>query len=371
MRKFAGLALLVVVVGIVAFVVVRGGGGRNTTAAPGTTRGDVVTLKGLIGGEKTSFLKDPEVVKILRDRYKLEVVSDRRGSLEMVREEPPADRDFLWPSSQVALEIYKNTKRPLARSEILFNSPIVLYSWGPVTDVLAKAGVVQAVNNAYYVVDFPKLVRMIDANRQWKDLGLTQLYGQVQVYSTDPTLSNSGNMFAGLLANVLNSGQVVTDATLPKVLPTVKMFFENQGYMEQSSDVIFRQFLNKGMGDKPIIVGYEAQMIGYSLENDPRFASRQKEVRMLYPRPTVWSSHPLIALTPRAAPLIDALQDKEIQRLAWEKHGFRSAVGAPNDVKALKIQGIPQTIENIIPMPASRVMDGILRGLANEQATPP
>lgn len=372
MKKFVGLLLLVAVVGVVAVLALRnrgaasgpsGGllGGANTTLT-------ATTVSGLIGGEKTNFLRDPEVVKILRDRYKLSVEASRRGSLEMVREEPPASRDFLWPSSQVALEIYKQTKRPLLRSDIIFNSPLVLYSWGKVTDALVKQNIVQKTNNAYYVVDFPKLVKLVNAEKQWKDIGLPQLYGRVVIYSTDPSLSNSGNMFAGLLANVVNNGSVVRETNLPAVLPTVRSFFDAQGYMEQSSDVIFTQFLNKGIGDKPLIVGYEAQMIEYSSasENAQRFASRKTEVRMLYPRPTVWSSHPLIALTPNGAKLAEALQDKDLQRIAWERHGFRSGIGVDNDVKKLKVGGIPDTIENVIPLPTPAVMERIVQGLGGK-----
>src|SRR5262249_10134188 len=141
-------------------------------------------------------------------------------------------------------------------ADTIFNSPIVLYSWATLTDALIKQGIVEKVKETYYVSDFPKLLKLVSSGQSWKDVGLPQLYGTVTIFSTDPTLSNSGNMFAGLLADMLNGGQVATDASLPKVMPMLKKFFENQGFMEQSSDAIFRQFLNRGMGDKPIVVGY-------------------------------------------------------------------------------------------------------------------
>ncbi|MGV9415836.1 hypothetical protein ACWDOP_38570, partial [Nocardia sp. NPDC003693] len=54
--------------------------------------------------------------------------------------------------------------------------------------------------------------------------------------------------------------------------------------------------------------------------------------RMLYPDPTLFNSNPVLALTPEAQQLITALQDPEIQRIAWQRYGFRSAtqLGAPN-----------------------------------------
>ena len=47
---------------------------------------------------------------------------------------------------------------------------------------------------------------------------------------------------------------------------------------------------------------------------------------MMYPTPTVWSSHVYIALDEAGTAGIDALLDEDIQRLAWEKHGFRTGV---------------------------------------------
>ena len=375
MKRFVGLLLLLAVIGVVALLVTRRGGGSGGVALPGgigglpgvgggTTARSPVTLKGLVGGEKTGFLKDPEVVKILQNRYGITVDADRRGSLDMVREETPAGCDFLWPSSQLAQEIYKQKRGRAASADIVFNSPIVLYSWAPVADALIKVGVVQKIGEAYYVVNFPKLVRMINEGKTWKEVGLPQLYGKITIFSTDPTRSNSGNMFAGLLANVLSGGQVASEATLPKVLPAVKAFFDSQGFMEQSSDAIFRQYLTRGMGDKPIIVGYEAQMIGYGREDPQRYASRKKDLRTLYPRPIVWSSHPLIAVSDNGRRLLEALQDKDLQRLAWERHGFRSATGAENDVKAVAVAGVPETIENVIPLPSVAVMERLLQRLA-------
>lgn len=372
MKRAAGLILLICVVIIVAVAIHLKGNGAGPNAPGGGGSGSIggsgtlTVVKGLVGGEKQNFLKNPEVVQALREKYGLSVEFDRRGSIEMAQQDTPPDTDFLWPSSQVALDIYKESKRPLVQADIVFNSPIVIYSWATVTDALIKVGVVRQEKDAYFIVDFPKLIQLINSGKQWKDLGLPQLYGRIVLYSTDPTKSNSGNMFSGLLANVLNNGAVATDDALPKVLPTVKRFFDEQGYMESSSDVIFTQFLNKGMGDKPLIIGYEAQLIEYSIENAQALAQRKEAVRILYPKPTVWSSHPLIALNDKGKKLIEALQDKDIQRLAWEKHGFRSATGANNDLKALKVTGIPETIETVVPMPSAHVMEAIIRKLGGK-----
>lgn len=361
MKKNAGLLILVAVVLVVSGVMFMKA--KRSSSGSGTASGDVVTLKGWVGGEKLNLLQDPDVIRILADKYKLALNIDRRGSIEMVTDPKGQSEDFLWPSSQVALEMYRSDNKPMKAADTIFNSPLVLYSWGQVTDALVKAGIAQKDGGTYSVTDLPKLLNLVAGGRDWKELGLTQLYGKVTIFSTDPTHSNSGNMFAGLLANMENGGKVVAADSVPNVMPKVKKFFDDQGFMEQSSDVIFRQFLTRGMGDKPIIIGYEAQLLEYLAEHGAELQGRTEPVRMLYPKPTVWSSHPLIALTDAAKPLIQAMQDAEIQKIAWERHGFRSATGENAPIKLFDGYGVPKTIQDVIPMPSSEAMRAILEGL--------
>lgn len=56
--------------------------------------------------------------------------------------------------------------------------------------------------------------------------------------------------------------------------------------------------------------------------------------------------------------LIDALRDRELQRLAWEEHGFRSGLlGLQNDPAVLDVAGVPETVQGVIPLPIPAVMD--------------
>lgn len=82
--------------------------------------------------------------------------------------------------------------------------------------LLAK-GIVNQVDGTYYA-DMVRLADLIEQRTPWSDLGI-QLYGNVKVHMTNPTMSNSGNMFAGLMANALNGGQVVSEETISEVLP--------------------------------------------------------------------------------------------------------------------------------------------------------
>jgi len=91
-------------------------------------------------------------------------------------------------------------------------------------------------------------------------------------------------------------------------------------------------------------------------------------LRMLYPLPTVWSSHPLISLSDKGAELGALFVTEQFQKLAWESHGFRSAVpGVLNDPSVFGIAGIAREIEQVMPMPSAQVMESILSAIDTSQ----
>ena len=209
-----------------------------------------------------------------------------------------------------------------------------------------------------------KLTECIESDRSWADVGLPQLYGNVSVGTTDPTKSNSGNMFAGLLANTLCGG-VADESTVDTILPRLQSIFQKLGYMESSSSDIFDQFLKTGMGAKPLIAGYESQLLEFAVENPDTWEQVKEDIVMLYPTPTVWSSHVYIALDETGTAGIDALLDEDVQRLAWEKHGFRTGLyDAPADVGHFGVTGIAEEITQVAPMPDALTMERIIEALS-------
>lgn len=361
----AAVVLFIAVAIVVAFSLTNGGGSGVNPLASSPSQ-PAVTVKGYYGGEKSNFLKNPRVVEILKDRYGITVDGRKAGSTEMVNSIPltPQD-DFIWPSNMVSLAIYKEKGGTIAGSANIFNSPLVLYTHEPIRQALETQGIVQKIDNTYYVVDMAKLVSMVADKTKWKDIGLPQLSGSVQIRTTDPNFSNSGFMFAGLLASIINDGELPDGTTIQPHLATLQDFFKKLGFMEQSSSDLFQQYLTTGMGGKPIVAGYESQLIEFKLER-PDLADQLGKYVALYPMPTVWSSHPLIARTGNGKRLLEALKDPEIQKIAWTQHGFRSGLGATSDPAAVGIASIPQDITAVVDMPSPEVMEKILDTLAGK-----
>jgi len=110
-------------------------------------------------------------------------------------------------------------------------------------------------------------------------VAIAMLVGTIYLFKTMPTgfipSQDSGFMFAGLLANVLNGGEVVGDNSVGQVLPAVKRLFDRMGYTESSSGKLFDLYIGEGMGAKPIIVGYENQLIEYALAHKDKWPAVQ------------------------------------------------------------------------------------------------
>lgn len=368
MQKFLGLIILLAVAAAAAFFMfgkekISSLSGGGSSAVP---KGELVIVTGRAGSEKIAFLQSDSVQQLLAGQG-LKVNVKKAGSVEMVQE-ATSDDDFLWPASQINVESFKTSSSGMRfqQSADIFNSPIVLYSWDIVTEALIKAGIVQHKEGVNYIVDLPKLLELVKTKKQWKEIGLAQLYGNIIIRTTDPSKSNSGNMFAALTANTLNNGEVVTAESIDSVLAQVKDLYARLGYMEQSSSDLFEKFLQQGVGAYPMIVGYENQLVEYSLLHKEHLELLKAKVRILYPVPTVWASHPLIAMSDKGKKLLAALKEPKIQKLAWEQHGFRSGLmGVENDPSVLEVVGLPKSIDAVMPMPSAAVMDKITKQLSS------
>ena len=325
-----------------------------------------LTVMGRTGSSTMGFLHDPAVQRLLRRRYHLVVQAQAYGSVAMLTE-PVNQLQFLWPESALDLEYYYAWGGEVRESHNIFHSPLVFYTWDVVTEGLRTHGIVDKRAETHYVTDFPKLLQLIESHAAWATLGLPQLYGSVKIITTDPTKSNSGNSFAGLLANLMNRGNVVTltdESRLTTLVPRLHDFFARLGFLERTSDALWEQFLSEGTGAYPLIVGYENQIIEYSVAHPETRDVLRQQIRVLYPQPTVWSSHPFIALDATGARLLHALQDPDLQRLAWERHGFRSHLyGMAHDLVSLAVPGMPAVINAVIPTPTAAVMQRLLEGL--------
>ena len=336
------------------------------------------------GGGKEDFLNDKDVKKILKSKYKLNVVYDTwsngktiikpliRESVDLgndsiiqrlksgddisIHTNGVSTYDALFTSDQRFYDYYKlSPKKDDGEAErytvldggLTLNTPIVIYSWKEVVDALINEKIVTETNGVYYITDMNKLISYILDGKKWSDIGLNGLYGSINIASTDPVSSSPGATYYGLLLSIL-SENLVTNSNVDKNLPKLKEFYIKSGYMNNTPADLFERYLKTGMGGEPMIVDYEKSMIDFANSSPDAFNQVKDEIRVLYPTPTIWNSHCFAVFTDRGAKLYKALNDPEIGQIAWERYGFRTGVtGGSYDVSNIGI-GVPQKITSTV-----------------------
>lgn len=332
--------------------------------------GESKRLFGFAGGEKEGFLSNTRVRDVLDRRFGLVLDARRAGSVEMVRERALLDQkpQFLWPSSSVLVEVARNSGVKISRDQVIFNSPIVLYSWDRIADGLVKGGFAEPAGGPRYTIDLLKILKAVIAGETWAALGVADLFGRARIVSTDPNKSNSGFVFAGLAASLL-SGDVIVLDSLGRIDGDLATVFRRMGYKPPSSGKLFDDYVAGGAGAQPLVVGYENQLIEWVLQDADRWkrveSSAPSKPVILYPRPTAFSAHPLISIDRAADELIDALLSETLLELAWEEHGFRGPLGTIGKARNALLQSrLIERIDAVLPMPDAPVMLALLDRLA-------
>lgn len=380
-NKKAIIGILLFVVIIIAIIVIKNLGDSDDGSV---LSGKLTTVYVATGGGKEDFLNDKDVKKILKSKYKLNVVFDtwsngKTISKPLIREsvglgnnsiisrmssgenfsilsDGVTKYDALFTSDQRFYDYYKlQPNKELGESDrytvldggLTLNTPIVIYSWAKVVDALIKENIVTVTDDVYYITDMNKLINYILEGKKWSDIGLNNLYGTINIASTDPISSSPGATYYGLLLSILSEAQI-TDDNIMNNLPKLKDFYTKSGYMNNTPADLFERYLKTGMGGEPMIVDYEKSMIDFANSTPDAFNQVKDEIRVLYPTPTIWNSHCFAVFTDAGAKLYEALNDKEIGQIAWERYGFRTGVtGGSYDVSGIGI-GVPSTITSTV-----------------------
>ena len=99
-------------------------------------------------------------------------------------------------------------------------------------------------------------------------------------------------------------------------------------------------------------------------ENPAQYEKLKDDIVIIYPTPTLWSTHIYIALDEAGKQGVAALCDEKIQQLAWEKHGFRtSGCDISSEGGDGKVSSIAPQLNAIINMTDYKVMKIIMEEL--------
>ncbi|EFH83634.1 hypothetical protein [Ktedonobacter racemifer] len=347
----SAVSLTIGLVVLIVFVTVL----KPSQAAPASTPVPQTSISCVGGSEKNDLMQDTEIQGILHNKYGLNIQFQSMGSLAQATmstsEIKQKGLDCLWPSSIASQTVFeaqhKASEFEAYRAETVLSSPEVIYAGPNGTAALQKAGIVTKRGNNYFIVNMKKLLlEYVLKGKQWEDLGAQQLQGPIQIGSTNPVESNSGFILYLLKLTIIATNDAHKSpnvAQAKSVLPTIRALYDAQGLQAQSSSFGFDQWLNQGGEFRaPLYSGYESQIIEKSLTYP-----QLKDVNVLYPDPTVYSDHPILALNKKSQRFIDAMKDPKIQQIAWRKYGFRSVQLGITNVKDFPKLPLAETVSSI------------------------
>jgi hypothetical protein len=329
-----GLVVLIVLVSIAVIAMMTRG--ENSALPAGA---QAVTLNCIGGDEKASLMADEQVKRILLDKYGLAVNYQPMGSYNQVQLTTDVLKQrataCLWPASASAQAVFEAQHRDAFenyRAETVLQSPEVIYAGPQSAEALVKAGIARR-EGTHFAIDMKSLVDHVLRGQTWESLQAGNLAGPVTVSSTDPAKSNSGFALYQLMLSIASTSNVY-QAPSPQqaraALPAIRRVYDAQGLLSRGSGAGFKQWrLQGGESHAPLYAGYENQLIEVWRESAPAdHTDLLDRVRVLYPEPTLFNDHPILALTADGGRLVEAMKDPEIQKIAWVGYGFRSGVDA-------------------------------------------
>lgn len=371
-KKIVGVAIFIILIIIIIVIKLSMKSDVNMT-------NDLKKVYVATGGGKEDFIADEEVNSILNKKYGLDVVYDSwsNGKLiknPLVREDKVTKYDSMFCSDQRFYDYYKLSpnkeegeadRYTVLNGGLTLNTPIVIYSWKDVVAALEKESIVTKKEDVYYITDMNKLLNYILAGKKWSDIGLEELYGNINIASTDPITSSPGATYYGLLLSIMCENNM-SEENVTKNLPKLKEFYEKSGYMNNTPADLFEKYLKTGMGGEPMIVDYEKSIIEFANENPDGFNQVKDDIVILYPTPTIWNSHCIATFTEAGNEFYRAFEDKEIGQIAWSKYGFRTGItGGTYDVTGLGI-GIPKSITSTVSSLKMDMYNRLINYLGNK-----
>lgn len=112
-----------------------------------------------------------------------------------------------------------------------------------------------------------------------------------------------------------------------------------------------------------------SHVLDLAVNQTDAFKQIKDDVVIVYPTPTVWSTHTLMALDEKGDTLLNLLKTPAVQKLAWERHGFRAANFAGTDsISRFGVAGTLDQIPAVSELPNNDAMQHLITTLQSAQA---
>jgi hypothetical protein len=316
-------------------------------------------IKGVIGSEKEEFFRDPQTIAALA-KINLKVTVETSGSRDIATIANLAKQyDFAFPAGVSAAEKIKRDQS-IKKSVQPFFTPMAIASWKPIADILIANNIVKKRGDAYYIIDMMALFDLIIKEKRWTDLKGSEQYPankSILVATSNVAKSNSAAMYLALASYLLNNNAIVqNEAQITPLIPKLSSLFARQGFMENSTEIPFQDYLTMGMGKSPLVMIYEAQFLREVAKT--KNSAIKPDMVLLYPEPTLFTKHVFIPFNADAEKLADALMNDETLQQIAVQHGLRTA-NAGLLAKTTSFVAPPELV-NVIDAPSYEILEAMI-----------
>ncbi|WP_035850349.1 hypothetical protein [Kitasatospora azatica] len=350
MKRLVGVVVALGLVAGVAVIIEQ-----NCCRPPG--KDTSITLRGLIGSEKSDFFDNRDVQRALTAKG-LTVHVDHAGSWQMATDTENGSYDFAFPASSVAAAAIKTKITTVPARP--FYSPLVVLARSDAVDLMKQVGLASD-SNGILTFKTSYYLDLATGTQTWQGLDTGDqkhpaLRGQIFVSTTNPQTSSSAALYLATMAYLRNKNQVVsTTADADRVGAELHDLMARQGSQHASSDQLFKDFI-AGVGN-PLIWTYESEAAERA-----RNGKLPSDVMVLYPDTGIQSDHTIVELTDSAKSFSQALQEDPTLTTLEAQFGFRpsgdpaafgKAMGGTEkrfvaDVTQLKVaQAVPPSTDNL------------------------
>lgn len=365
-NKIIFFSIAIVSIAIAAFILFSGGDKREISV--GSNNKITLNIIGMTG-TGTQFLNNA------RDEFiamnpNIEINYIGLGTFDAVEDIVKEEKDYdAWIcADETGTEMLKynysnehNGKNVVLEATPIVASPLVIVGWEERMDKLGN-------------ITISSLYDIVSEGKTWEAVGGKPDWGFVNFSHTDPVDSNSGAQFITLLIHDYYSRNgsakkdlAIEDVANESLVQYVKAFEKNTAKQEGGSGKFMQSLVTYGPSRYDMGAIYEY----YALANIKNAQGRWGNLKIVYPKPTIWSNRPFIVLNGKNSTnekinackkFKEYLLSKEVQQKAMLE-GFRPANMEVSDISALENEygkyGFKKDISAAVPAPDVKVIEAI------------
>jgi hypothetical protein len=287
----------------------------------GSPKKPLQAVRGVIASDDNEFFSDPRVRAAFATRgLELKLTTVVNAQIAATAHRSKSDFAFgAWiPDVQQIV-----SARSAKTSFVPFFTPMAVATSTDIAQVLERAGVAHD-HGGWWTLDMKGFLDLVARHVRWNQLAgnaASSATNVVRITSTDVTTESSAEAYASIASYVANQDRVLGSvSSVDQVVNQVSSLFLEQNHRDQSTEVLFHDYLSRREGPTAMVMISEAQFVARAAARD---GSIGPNMVLMYPSPDVLSKYTLVPLSAAGDTVGRLLTDDPSLRQLAVEHGFR------------------------------------------------